>query len=143
MARNEPELGGCFSRPWLFGSEEDAGTLAEDGDDGSDDDSGQSSSSAPPAVLVDGDVVDGLGGACSGAQVGMIIGRAMREAFLDPEAILLPSVGLAPTASSLADGGGVTPSVGAAAVRFFLDDRDFERDDCCCCRGGGAGLSLP
>ena len=89
------------------------------GDDGDDSDEGQSS-----APAVDGDVVEGLGGACSGAQAGMIIGRAMREAFRGPiEPFFPPRGGLVSEAA--ADAGGVTPSVvrflgGSSAGPFLL-----------------------
>ena len=89
------------------------------GDDGDDSDEGQSS-----APAVDGDVVEGLGGACSGAQAGMIIGRAMSEAFRGPiEPFFPPRGGLVSEAA--ADAGGVTPSVvrflgGSSAGPFLL-----------------------
>lgn len=129
IARKELVLG---FKPAAAGFESATfGTLAGlgGGEDGDDSEDGQSS-----APAVEGEVVEGLGGACSGAQAGMIIGRAIREAFLNPEAffLLLPRGGLA---SAAADGGGATPStavVGVGAVLFFV------------ARGGaGAGFSLP
>ena len=108
---------------------EEGGTLAGGGEDGDDSADGQSS-----APAVEGDVVEGLGGACSGAQAGMIIGRAMREAFLAIETFLPPRGGLV---SALADAGGVTPSFGAFAA---LGVRALSVLFFGC---GGAGLSLP
>lgn len=85
-----------------------AAAAAGGGDDGDDSEEGQSS-----APAVEGDVVEGLGGACSGAQAGMIIGRAMREAFLATEALRPPRGGLVVSP----DEGGVTPSFGVVRVR--------------------------